>query len=288
MLKEFILTVKKYSDLIKVESSNSWNPVNKNQNEPNIILDYLTQPNQGVDYLNNKIASKITAETKYEMKFASIYCHQKPRIQRTPENVEKCDGDNKTEKCELGDLVIHFLLLDKDKKVKFSNAIILQAKIGNKPDNRTQQCLYENDDVLMFPNYFGQVNEICELPKYDDNRAKAFAYLFINDNVSIGQIPIENKLVFSWSFIIQRLLTNDFGKAYNYSEKSYKNDWDKLISKLIFNLSKSKLVKGKKRVNGLDVFLNKFNYYYYYPEYKLTVDNEGLPTIMIIVRNKEE
>jgi len=288
MLKDFIHTIKKYSDLIKVESSNSWTAINKNQNEPNIILDYLTQPNQGVDYLNSKIASKITAETNYEMKFASIYCHQKPRIQRTPKNIERCDGDNKTEKCELGDLVIHFLLLDKDKKVQFSNAVILQAKVGHKPDNRTQQCLYENDDSLIFPKYFDKENEICELPKYEDCRAKALAYLFIGDDISVGQIPISNKLVFSWSFIIQRLLTNDFGKAYSYSEKSYKNDWDKLISKLIFNLQNSKLVKGKKRVNGLENILNKFNYYYYYPEYKLTIDNEGIPTIMIIVRNKEQ
>ncbi len=287
MLQDFIHTIKNYTDLIKVESSNSWTNVNKSQNEPEIIFDYLTQPNQGVDYLNSKIASKITTETKYEMKFASIYCHQKPRIQRTFENIEKCDGDNKTEKCELGDLVIHFLLLDKDKKVQFSNAIILQAKVGNKPDNRTQQCLYENDDCLIFPKYFGEENEICKLPKYEDNRAKALAYLFISDDISVGQIPIANKLVFSWSFIIQRLLTNDFGKAYSYSEKTYRTDWDKLISKLIFNLSKSKPVKGKKRVNGLDFVLNKFNYYYYYPEYKLTLDYEGIPTIMIIVRNTE-
>lgn len=287
MLKEFIHTVKKYSDLIKAESINSWSQINKAQKEPDIIFDYLTEPNKGVDYLNSKIASKITANTNYEMKFASIYCHQKPRVERTDDNIQKCVGNNKTERCELGDLIIHFLFLDKDKKVQFSNAVILQAKVGNKPDNQTQQCLYENDDSLIFPKYFGTENEFCELPKYDHCRTKALAYLFIQEEISVGQIPFENGLVFPWAFLFQRILTNDFGKEYSYSDSKFSNDWDKLISKVIFNLSDSKLLKGKKRVSGLDYFLNKFNYYYYYPEYKLTMNNEGIPTIMIIVRNKE-
>lgn len=177
MLKEFIHTVKKYSDLIKAESINSWSQINKAQKEPDIIFDYLTEPNKGVDYLNSKIASKITANTNYEMKFASIYCHQKPRVERTDDNIQKCVGNNKTERCELGDLIIHFLFLDKDKKVQFSNAVILQAKVGNKPDNQTQQCLYENDDSLIFPKYFGTENAFCELPKYDHCRTKALAYI---------------------------------------------------------------------------------------------------------------
>ena len=288
MLDKFIHTIKNYSDLIKTESVNSWRHIDKTQKEPDIILEYLTEANKGVDYLNDKIASKITANTIYEMKFASIYCHQKPRIERTDNNIKKCIGSNKTERCELGDLIIQFILLNKDKKVQFSNAVILQAKIGNKPDNQTQQCLYENDDRLIFPKYFGTENAICEFPKYEDNRAKALAYMFIQEDINIGQIPIENNLVFSWAFIIQRLMTNDFGKEFDYSETNYTNEWDKLISKVTSNLSNSKLRKGKKRVNGLDNLLNKFNYYYYYPEYKLTTDNEGIPTIMIIVKNKEE
>lgn len=287
MLKEFIHTIKNYSFLIEAESGNSWKQINKTQKEPDIILDYLTEPNKGVDYLNAKIASKITAETNYEMKFASIYCHQKPRVERTDGNIQKCAGSNKTERCELGDLIIHFLLLDEDKKVQFSNAVILQAKVGGRPDNKTQQCLYENDDCLVFPKYFQTDNAICGLPKYEDGRAKALAYLFIQEDISIGQIPFENNLVFSWSFLIQRLLTNDFGKKYRYSDHKFSDDWDRLVSTVTLKLSDSKLVKGEKRVNGLDYFLHKFNYYYYYPEYTLTTENEGIPTIMIIVRKKD-
>lgn len=287
MLKEFIHTIKNYSFLIEAESGNSWKQINKTQKEPDIILDYLTEPNKGVDYLNAKIASKITAETNYEMKFASIYCHQKPRVERTDGNIQKCAGSNKTERCELGDLIIHFLLLDEDKKVQFSNAVILQAKVGGRPDNKTQQCLYENDDCLVFPKYFQTDNAICGLPKYEDGRAKALAYLFIQEDISIGQIPFENNLVFSWSFLIQRLLTNDFGKKYRYSDHKFSDDWDRLVSTVTLKLSDSKLVKDGKRVNGLDYFLHKFNYYYYYPEYTLTTENEGIPTIMIIVRKKD-
>jgi hypothetical protein len=289
MLKEFIHVIKEYSDLIREESSKSWEKIKLNQNEPNIILDYLTKPQRGVDYLNSKIASVITSKTNFEMKFASIYCHQKPRVERTSENIKQCKGDNKSEKCELGDLAIHFLLLDKNKKVKFSNAVILQAKKGLKSDNLTQQCLYENDDCLIFPKYFGNINEKCDLPKYEESRANAFAYLFLNKNkIGIGQIPLKNKLFFSWSVIFQRLMTNEFGKAYNYSEIKFKNDWDKLISNLILNLSSTTLKKGENRVNGLEYILNKFNYYYYYPEYKLEVENESIPSILIIVRNKEK
>jgi len=287
MLRDFIKEVKGFSELIKVESLNSWKCIDKSQSEPDIIRDYLTMSGVGVDYLNNKIARVITEKTNYEMKFASIFCHQKPRVERTEDNIKNCKGDNKTEKCELGDLAIIFLLLDKNKKVQFSNALILQAKKGAKINNKTQQCLYENDDSFLFPKYFEQRK--CQLPKYEENRTKALAYLFINPcDVSVCQIPEKFKLIFSWSFIFQKILTNDFGKEFKFSEKNFLNDWDKLISSLIIKLSDTNNIRGNRRVNGLDILLNRFNYYYYYAEYKLEVKNEGIPTIMIIVRNKKE
>lgn len=288
MLTEFIQTIKEHSGLIMLESSNSWTGINLDQPEPNIILDYLSRPNLGVDYLNANIASYITKKTIYEMKFASVFCHGKPQIRRTSDNSKKCKGTNPTERCELGDLIIQFILIDKDKKVKFTNAIILQAKKGDKADNKTQQCLYENDDRIIFPNYFGKADEECLLPTYEEGRTNALAYLFIEKSrIQIGQIPLAINLNFSWAHIINRILTNDIGKPFVYSDKNFSTDWDKLISKVIFNLSDSEYRKTK-RVDGLRYFLDKFNYYYYYPEYFLESNNEGLPTIQIIIRHKEK
>ncbi|MFW9989178.1 MAG: hypothetical protein ACFFC3_11015 [Candidatus Odinarchaeota archaeon] len=136
MYQDFVNTVSKYSHFIRTESRNSWNKIDFSANEPDIIQEYLTKSGTGVDYLNASIASRITKETRYSLKFASIFCHQKPRIKRTTKNINKCIGSTSTESCELGDLVVNFYLLDTEKEVIFSNAHIFQAKCGSKPDNK--------------------------------------------------------------------------------------------------------------------------------------------------------
>lgn len=288
MLKDFIQTISHYSDLLKIEGANSWHNTNFAQSEPNIIHDYLSQANQGVNYLNQNIASVITNETDYVMKFASIFCHQKPRIRRTEDNILQCKGSTRSESCELGDLMIQFILLDENKEIQFSNALIIQAKKGVKADNATQQCLYENDDRLIFPNYFGNANEECLLPSYEDNRTDALAYLFLENNrANISQIPLAFNLQFPFDFLLSRILTNDIGKPFTYSEDGYQNDWDKLISKTIYNLAGCKY-RQEDRINGLYFLLNRFNYYYYYPEYYYESEYEGIPIMQIIVRHKKE
>src|SRR5690554_5323779 len=112
MTREYIEMISTYSDLIISESGRSWNDVDFTKTEPHIIKDYLLTAGKGVDYLNQHISKKITEETQYEMKFASVFCHKKPTISRTNTSINKCQGS--TAGCELGDLMTIFLLLDRD------------------------------------------------------------------------------------------------------------------------------------------------------------------------------
>jgi len=114
MIRNYINMISNYSNLILQEGANSWNDIDFSKKEPDIIKDYLLSPQKGIDYLNHNISKKITSETSYELKFASIYSHQKPRITRTTLSKNKCNGD--TDSCELGDLMTVFIFWTKTKK----------------------------------------------------------------------------------------------------------------------------------------------------------------------------
>ncbi|HMV07427.1 MAG TPA: hypothetical protein PKL56_11545 [Cyclobacteriaceae bacterium] len=286
-LRAFVQAIQPHANRIVHASMSSWNRIDFNQHEPDILLEYLSGQGKGVDYLNEHLAAPLTRETDFVVKFCSILAHQKPRVHRTRHNQRACVSPV-PQSCELGDLIIQFLLIDQDKKPMFMSALILQAKKGLSPDNLTQQCLYEHDDRLIFPNYFGTPNEECLLPGYEDQRTHALAYLFLQDSFTgIGQIPNCAALRFPYSHLFLKILTTDFGKQFQYAESNFNNDWDKLISKVTLKLAES-TYRGTNRVVGLDFFLEQFNDYYYHPEYLYRSEAEGLNIIQIIVQPKKK
>lgn len=116
--------------IILTESKNSWNNINFSQRESDIIKQYLIEKNIGIDYLNKNLASKLSKNGFY-VKFASIYIHQKPIVERISENIEN--------KCELGDLVVIFTFLDRTKNPLINKAFIAQAKKEFKINNFCQK-----------------------------------------------------------------------------------------------------------------------------------------------------
>lgn len=221
------------------------------------------------------------------MKFASVYCHQKPRVRRTQNSINNCKGS--TLSCELGDLMIVFVLLDKNKKLVFNTSKILQAKKKAKIDSESQKCLYESDLELEMPNNIlaSSTNKspLRTLPSYLNHRNMALSYLILNDKAPINrEIPFKSNLCYSWSHLLQLMLELKTGLVFNTPTNDFENGWDCIVSDLI-NVGIDKVVSKNKRGTGLDYFINKFNYLFLYPEYKLELEDSGIPKLLIICKD---
>ncbi|SFM88445.1 hypothetical protein [Thermodesulforhabdus norvegica] len=108
----------------------SWTGIDLSKEEQEIIRQYLLQRNVGIDFLNQKLAP-ILSKNGFIVKFASIYVHQKPQVTRL--------SNVRFNKCELGDLLVIFILFDISKKPIINSAFIAQAKKHFKIDNLCQK-----------------------------------------------------------------------------------------------------------------------------------------------------
>mgnify|MGYP003605960240 CR=1 FL=1 len=288
MIKEYIQMISTHSSLIIKEAVNSWNGIDFSKHEPEIIKDYLLTPGIGVDYLNQKIASVISASSPYEIKFASVYCHQKPRITRTVNSVSRCAGS--TLSCELGDLMTIFLLLDRDKNVIASTAKIMQAKKIDVLDSESQKCLYESDLEFEMPanliEHSTCSNPIRTLPDYHEDRDKALSYLILNSGSPQNkEIPSSSNLSYHWSYHMQLTMEFKTGLTFLKPLDATENGWNCIINDLI-NIGTGKIPSTRNRGLGLDYVIDAFNDYTYYPEYKQNFP-DGIPKLIIICKDKE-
>ncbi|PZU87838.1 MAG: hypothetical protein DI529_06630 [Chryseobacterium sp.] len=290
IVNDYIKMISSYSSLIISEADKSWKNINFSQNEPEIVKDYLLSPNIGIDYLNWNLSEVIYRQTnRYEIKFASVFCHQKPRIKRTPNSVSSCIGD--TISCELGDLMTIFVLLDKNKKIVYSSAKIMQAKKTHNIDSQSQKCLYENDIEFEMPKniieYSSNDNNLRFFPDFDDNREKALSYLILNNGIPlVKQIPSSSNLSYRWGYHLQ--LTLEMKSGLSFTTPIDKNDsgWNCIINDLI-NVGTGKVKNNIKRGYGLNHFINHFNYFFFYPEYIMENENFGIPKIIIFCKDTE-
>ncbi len=289
---KFITTISKFSNEIKIHSQKSWTGINLNLSEPEIVKEYLLGSKVGVDYLNENISKLVSGKTQYQIKFASVFTHQKPRIERTAASKSICSGN--TEQCELGDLLLIFCFVDKDKTVKLARAHLVQAKKDYVLSSTSQKCLYENDlDFLMPQNIADKSinsNRQRVLPTYAVDRIHSLSYLILNSILflpSIRQIPWASNMEYGFENFLYRFITGDIGKVFVPPLPS-SSDWDCIIDDLI-NVGTGKIGSKNQQVrgSGLKYVLDSFNFFFNYNEYKLELDNPGLPSMFIIVQDTE-
>ena len=278
-----------FSKLIHDESKHSWMPINFTKSEPEIIEEYLLSNGKGVDYLNQNISKVISSQTQYELKFASVYCHQKPRVTRTQRSKDKCNGD--TPSCELGDLMTIFILLDRNKSVIHSTAKIMQAKKKDFLDSESQKCLYESDLEFEMPKNIvaksTNNSSLRKLPNYHESRNMGLSYLILNDKDPYNkEIPRMSNLNYSWGAFIQLMMEFKTGLAFKLPQNSNEIGWDCIINDLL-NIGTRKVYSSIKRGSGLEYFLNAFNNFSYFPEYKLEFKESGIPMLVIICKDTE-
>ncbi|MBT1706519.1 hypothetical protein [Chryseosolibacter indicus] len=283
----FVKSVSSFSRDIGNHSLASWNGINFNSTEPEIIKKYLLGKGVGVDYLNRNLAP-ILSHASYEVKFASVFIHQKPRITRHISSTNLCAGD--TPSCELGDLLVVFCLLDKNKIPMFRSAVISQAKKERSMTSQSQQCLYDSDVVISLPARIYSSSPIKmpdrNLPDYSQGRTKALHYLILDRMPTLRQVPWNSNLEYSWAHFLRRILLGDLGLPFQNMTPLIP-DWNCIIHDLL-NIGNGIIPSSIKRGNALVDIVNIFNDFNEYDNYSLEIENEqGLPTLFIIVRDRE-
>ncbi|QOJ27385.1 MAG: hypothetical protein HRU80_00315 [Ignavibacteriales bacterium] len=285
---KFVKSVSTFSQDIINHSRTSWNGIDFNQTEPHIIKSFLLDGNVGIDYLNRNLAP-ILSHASYEVKFASVFIHQKPRITRHISSINLCTGD--TPSCELGDLLVVFCLLDKNKTPVFRSAVILQAKKDEKLTSKSQQCLYDSDITFLMPVtvYNNSIINTPErnLPDYSQGRTKALHYLILNKFPYLRLIPWNSNLAYSWGFFLNRILVGDLGLPFENPLTPPNPDWDCILYDLL-NLGRGVIPSRIQRGNALADIVNLFNDFNEYDKYSIEIEDEqGMPTFFIIVRDTE-
>lgn len=287
---KFIQTISTFSNEIKIHSQKSWLGINLGLSEPEIIKQYLMSPKVGVDYLNENISKLVSGNSQYQIKFASVFTHQKPRIERTVTSKSNCVGN--TDQCEIGDLLLIFCFIDRNKTVKLARAHLVQAKKDYVLSSASQKCLYENDLDFMMPQNIADKsinpNRLRVLPTYATDRIHSLSYLILNSTYplpSLRQIPWSSNMEYGYENFLHRFMIGDIGKPF-VTPTPTSNDWDCIIDDLI-NVGTGKVASSTSRGAGLKFVLDSFNYFFFYDEYKMELENPGLPSIYVIVQDTE-
>jgi hypothetical protein len=266
----------------------AWCKVDRS-NEVEAIREFLLDPSVGVDYLNMQVASKLSNGT-FNVKFASIFCHKKPRVQRTDASRRKHPGDTKG--CELGDLLVVFVLLDKNDKLHYASGALFQAKLRPKLDSLSQQCLYDFDTEFDVPQHlakrFTPPNKRRTMPSPDEGRGRAFRYLILEPDYDSTAIrarhtPWTHDYQLRWSTFLHGLLAGTDGLRANLESPS-PSAWDIIVADLLYVGLK---VPAKKPARGnnvaVQVATSLFNNFTNLKDASVSdQENEGVPTLMII------
>lgn len=280
-------SVTAYSHDITKHSISSWNGIDFNLTEPQIIKSYLLDKGVGVDYLNRNLAPILRSAT-YEVKFASVFIHQKPRIVRIATEIAKCEGD--TLACELGDLLVVFCLLDKNKVPLYRSAAISQAKKTRVLTSQSQQCLYDSDMKFNMPErvYRNSVIQTPErnLPSYAEGRTKALHYLILDKYPIQRRVPWDTNIEDNWTYFIHRMLIGDLGLPFEDVNPAIP-DWNCIMHDLL-NIGQGIIPGSIDRGNTVADIAGQFNDFNEYEKYSLEVeDAQGLPMLFIIVRDTQ-
>jgi len=265
----------------------SWNGIDFSLSEPLIVSDYLHSPTKGVSYLNQNV-SPLLSKAGYEMKFAGIFVHQKPRITRTHAISNR--------QCELGDLLVIFTFLNAAKTPLVNRAFLIQAKKSFHITNICQRELYDNDTEFDMPATIYNQSQcsrlpLRRLPSSVNQRWRALKYMFCA-NAPVGILYVPSTSVISSSFAIPMLGIITGFDGLEYSRQPYPgNGWSAIIWDLIDSIAPS-IIRGTAITRGTNLqhLVSLFNDFSDHKKYFREVeadDASGMSMMFIIVRDKE-
>lgn len=292
--------VRHYSEISKnnqfrMKFEESWHGIDRDD-EVRAIKDYLMKAGVGVSYLNSKVAPYLY-KWPFTVKFASVFCHQKPRVSRTILN-QNINPSIKNQ-CELGDLFVLFILLKNGIDLQYASGALFQAKRQNKMDNDTQRFLYDYDMDFEVPKFLekrpGSPGISRRIPSYSEGRANAFRYLILNprrklDKVFARRTPWTNGYCFCWSTFMDGLLSGADGIQI-YPGSSEPSSWDIIAEDLMHMVVK---IPSNKPPRGNDVATQVatqfFNNFSHLKNFRIEGGDEtlGIPTLMVIANSPVE
>lgn len=272
----------------------SWGGVDRGD-EVKAVRRFLLDKNIGVDYLNKNISTMLSTGM-FHVKFASLFCHKKPRVQRTLISQTLAPGN--TDGCELGDLFVLFVLMDSADKLHYSAGALFQAKLHQKLDSLSQKYLYDVDKDFEVPEYLAKrispPQKIRLMPTYEEGRARALRYLILSPgcsekNIKVRHTPWGNNYQRRWSTFLDGLLSGTDGLRTEPGSTS-PSSWDMIVADL---LSVGLMVPPKKPPRGNDIAVqvatSLFNNFKNLDKYSIEAGNDycGVPTLMIIAHAPE-
>lgn len=279
--------VKHYTSLSSVNSlrrviDGSWSRVNRG-NEVAAVRAYLMDPGVGVDYLNKNVASHVNT-SNFHLKFAGVFCHKKPIVQRTPNSKLLNAGD--TPGCELGDLLVLFVLFDFHNQLHYMAGSLFQAKLGEKLTSKSQQHLYDDDNDFILPGYMG--GHMRLMPNLAEGRGRALRYLILNPNkpntyVSCRHSPWTANYQPRWSTYLDGLLGATDGLATSVHPTATLSAWDQIVRDLLSVASK---IPARKPPRGTDIAVqvatSLFNDFTDHQVWSADTNNPGVSVLLAI------
>lgn len=263
----------------------SWDAIDRSD-EVGAIYNYITGKGVGLDYLNFHVATKLSSPL-FDVKFAGVFSHKKPIIYRTAAAMKA--NPSRPLRCELGDLLVSFLLLDSDDQPHYYASSLFQAKVKDRIDNKTQQHLYDDDRSFNLPKNLGGAKR--DFPKLKAERSRALRYLLMGKHRNNCQIdarcsPWKRTRSVAWGDFMHHLVQGADGLQ--ALPRGTGSEWDLINHDLLTMASK---VPPKKPRRGSDVAVQlatgSFNNFSARDHWYESSDAEGIPTIMVIAAAKE-
>ncbi|UZN22554.1 hypothetical protein GM182_01170 [bacterium 3DAC] len=286
----------KHYDKILTSFHNAWNQINMNNSEPNIIFNFLKN---GISLLNKDIAQGILNKANFTAKFAGVFTHQKPIVEFY--------GNYR---CELGDLLTLYIVLDKKKQILFNRAFISQAKktVNDIRKNPCQTLLYDKARYFFYYRFKNLRGQKRYIPSYP-TRILGLNYLVLLQNyVTFHFIPYNrnyiyynnccnyykckcksSKLLCTYENLMFNTLMGIYGLSFNHQNKAATTSgWSRIILDLISETGKSTFGSKGKRGSYLQEFINYFNDFDNYDKIFIEAEGkEGIPILFIIVKSND-
>lgn len=296
-LFDLICTISLHKQTIVKQGMLAWDACDYDEAEPDIVRSFVTERGKGVDYLNEHVARPFNAsQSRFVLKFAGVFSHQKPYVTRRAANVAANPGGS-SDSCELSDLVFLAVCVDDAKSLLAARASFLQAKKTNKIDNLTQRWLYDYDAEFDYKSHAfwkGTAPKAMDrmLPALDEERSSALQYLLIppaKKKVTVRQSPWAVDHSHDFSFFLYRLLTFSAGKKYEAEEASDKG-WSSIIDDMLRmaagQIAKTSKMKAKDARRGsadLAAVLDHFNNFRGHGTYCVKGENADVPGVPMVI-----
>lgn len=270
----------------------SWLGIDRTK-EVSAVRSYLLDGGVGVDYLNTNL-SPLLSSGGFQVKFASLFCHKKPGVNRTPACKITHVGD--TPGCELGDLFVLFVLMDGSDNLHYAAGALCQAKVEPKLDSASQRALYDFDSEFDVPMYLserpGSPGPRRLMPTYEEGRGRALRYLILQDepskNVTARNVPWEKNFRPKWSSFIDGLVTGSDGMRVDLNSIT-PSSWDYMVSDLLYvglNVHKKKPARGNNIATQVATSL--FNNFSNLKEYSAEAQDAGVSALLIIAHAPDQ